>query len=230
MHNSLYLTPESLLRLQQLASPILPVGSYSYSEGLELLVETSAISNADTLKDWLIQELKFGSFTIDGAILCRAYRAVESNNWEHLTYWNHWWSAARETHELRQQSWKMGQSLIRLLRSIDPTMKPWLDHLEQPTNWTLVFGAAAAHWNIDLQATLLAYGQSWASNLIGAGVKLIPLGQTAGQQILLELLPTIVTMSDRAMVIPDTELCSCSWGLALASSQHEEQIVRLFQS
>ena len=227
---NLLLTPESLLRLQQLASPILPVGSYSYSEGLELLVETGAISNAAALKDWLVQELELGSFSIDGAILCRAYCALESNNLNQLKDWNHWWSAARETHELRQQSWKMGQSLIRLLRSLDPTMNPWIDHLEQPANWTIIFGAAAAHWKIDLRSTLLAYGQSWASNLIGAGVKLIPLGQTAGQQILLELLPTIVTMSDRAMVMQDTELCSCSWGLALASSQHEQQTVRLFQS
>ncbi len=227
---NLLLTPESLLRLQQLASPILPVGSYSYSEGLELLVETGAISNALTLKDWLVQELEVGSFTIDGAILCRAYHAHQSNDWEQLIYWNHWWSAARETHELRQQSWKMGQSLIRLLRSIDPTMKPWLDRLDQPVNWAIVFGAAAAHWEIDLQATLLAYGQSWASNLIGSGVKLVPLGQTAGQQILLDLLPAIVILSDRAMVMQNTELCSCSWGLALASSQHEQQTVRLFQS
>ena len=226
----LLLTPESLLRLQQLASPILPVGSYSYSEGLELLVETGAIANAAALKDWLVQELELGGFAIEGAMLCRAYHALESNNLNQLTNWNHWWSAARETYELRQQSWKMGQSLIRLLRSIDPTMNPWLDHLEQPTNWTIVFGAAAAHWKIDLHASLLAYGQSWASNSIGAGVKLIPLGQTAGQQILLELLPTIVMMSDRAMVIQDTELSSCSWGLALASSQHEQQTVRLFQS
>ena len=117
---NLLLTPESLLRLQQLASPILPVGSYSYSEGLELLVGTGAISNTAALKDWLVQELELGSFSIDGAILCRAYRALESNNLNQLTDWNHWWSAARETYELRQQSWKMGQSLIRLLRSLDP--------------------------------------------------------------------------------------------------------------
>lgn len=227
---ALNLVPQALLRLQQLASPVLPVGAYSYSEGLELLVENGTITTAAALRHWLEQELQVGSLTIDGAMLCRAYRAIQQQDEAQLTYWNNWWSAARETEELRRQSWQMGRSLVRLLRSLDESMHPWLEVLAEPANWALVFGAAAAHWQIDLQAALLAYLQGWAGNMIGAGVKLIPLGQTAGQQLLLDLTPVIVETAARVMMLPDEDLCSCSWGVALASSQHEMQQVRLFQS
>ncbi len=224
------LTATTFLRLQQLASPVLPVGAYSYSEGLEQLVESGTIASAPTLQSWLEAELTHGSMTIDAAILCRAYRAVQQTDHTQLQYWNNWWSAARETHELRQQSWQMGRSLLRLLRSLDPTITPWFAPLAPEVNWAIGFGIAAAHWEIDLQATVLAYLQSWAGNAIGAGVKLIPLGQTAGQQLLVDLAPTLMGVSDRVMALGDADLCSCSWGLALASSQHEMQEVRLFQS
>ncbi len=227
---ALNLGPQALLRLQQLASPVLPVGAYSYSEGLEMLVEHGTITTAAALQHWLEQELCVGSLLIDGAMLCRAYRARQQRDDNQLTYWNNWWSAARETEELRRQSWQMGRSLVRLLRSLDGSMHPWLDGLAEQANWAIVFGAASAHWQIDLHAALLAYLQGWAANMIGAGVKLIPLGQTAGQHLLLDLTPVIVETAARVMVLPDEDLCSCSWGVALASSQHEMQQVRLFQS
>jgi urease accessory protein len=227
---TLNLTATTFLRLQQLASPVLPVGAYSYSEGLELLVETGAIDSATALQSWLTAELTIGSLITDGAIVARAYRAIQQSDPAQLRYWNNWWSAARETHELRQQSWQMGRSLIRLLRSLDPTIAPWFAPLTPEANWAIVFGIAAAHWEIDLTATLLAYLQSWTGNAIGAGVKLIPLGQTAGQQILQDLTPTLIRAVDRVLALSDAELSSCSWGLALASSQHEMQGVRLFQS
>jgi urease accessory protein len=129
MNPSLNLTPATFLRLQQLASPVLPVGAYSYSEGLEMLVENGTIDTAANLQAWLTQELRSGSMATDAAMLCRAYRAVQQNDPAQLQYWNNWWSAARETHELRQQSWQMGRSLIRLLRSLDVTLNPWFEPL-----------------------------------------------------------------------------------------------------
>jgi urease accessory protein len=230
MNPSLNLTPTTLLRLQQLASPVLPVGAYSYSEGLEMLVENGTIDSVATLQSWLKAELAIGSMAIDAAMLCRAYRAVQQNDSAQLQYWNNWWSAARETHELRQQSWQMGRSLIRLLRSLDPTIIPWFEPLAPEANWAIGFGIAAAHWEIDLAAAVLAYLQGWATNLMGAGVKLVPLGQTAGQQLLWELAPVLGETVDRVLGIGDGNLVSCSWGVALASSQHEMQQVRLFQS
>jgi urease accessory protein len=230
MNPSLNLTPATFLRLQQLASPVLPVGAYSYSEGLEMLVENGTIDTAANLQAWLTQELRSGSMAIDAAMLCRAYRAVQQNDPAQLQYWNNWWSAARETHELRQQSWQMGRSLIRLLRSLDVTLNPWFEPLAPEVNWAIGFGVAAAHWEIDLAAAVLAYLQGWTTNLMGAGVKLVPLGQTAGQQLLWALAPVLRETVDRVMGLEDADLGSCSWGVALASSQHEMQGVRLFQS
>ena len=224
------LSSEMLLSLLQLASPTLPVGAYSYSEGLETLVEAQRITHAGELHQWLAAELRHGGVKLEGAVVARAYQAVAAQHWSDLIYWNHWWSAARETQELRQQSWQMGRSLSRLLESIDPTTHVWLSQVQTPLNWAAVFGGAAAHWQIDEAAMLTAFYQSWAGNLINAGVKLIPLGQTAGQQLLFNLTPCIIAAVTDVLKLKDDELRCCSWGVALASSQHETQRVRLFQS
>ncbi|MEM6446509.1 MAG: urease accessory protein UreF [Cyanobacteria bacterium P01_D01_bin.123] len=219
-----------LLRLLQLASPTLPVGAYSYSEGLETLVETKVVANESQLQHWLEWELAWGSTPIDAAMVTRAYRAVEQGNCERLRDWNMWWSAARETAELRAQSWQMGRSLARLLQELDPITKTWLEAVGLPCNFAIAYGLAAACWRVDLPSALLAYLQSWASNAIGAGVKLIPLGQTAGQRLLFQLDTHIATTVARVIELDDADLSSCSWGVAMASSQHETQTVRLFQS
>ncbi len=227
------MTPATLLSLMQLANPTLPVGAYSYSEGLETLVETQQVTDADTLQQWLTAELRYGGLKLEGAMVARAHRTVGAQHWDELVHWNHWWSAARETKELRQQSWQMGRSLSRLLGKIDPTTDDWLRVLRadsDPVNWAIAFGGAAAHWQIDLNATMTAFYQSWAGNLINAGVKLIPLGQTAGQQLLFNLTPCIIAAVTDVLKLKDDELRCCSWGVALASSQHETQRVRLFQS
>ncbi|MEO0852276.1 MAG: urease accessory protein UreF [Cyanobacteria bacterium J06648_11] len=219
-----------LLNLLQLASPTLPVGAYSYSEGLETLVESGTIASASELQEWLSCELEWGGTAIDAAIAARAYRAVGQGDRERLHYWNLWWSAARETEELRSQSWQMGRSLTRLLSELDPNVTPWLQAVGLPCNFAIAFGLAAAMWQVDLESALLAYLQNWAGNAIGAGVKLIPLGQTAGQQLLFQLAPHIAKAVATVIALEDAELSSCSWGVALASSQHETQTVRLFQS
>lgn len=226
----LALTPTALLHLLMLGSPTLPVGAYSYSEGLETLVAECVINSMETLQHWLERELQWGSIVVEGAIAVRAYRAVHQEDTTELVHWNKWWSAARETEELRRQSWHMGRSLSRLLRSLDPTVIDWLEVCGTPCNWAIAFGGAAAHWQIDLQSALLAYFHSWVSNLISAGVKLVPLGQTAGQQVLLNLTPHIMGAVTQAMTRKDDKLSSCNMGSALASSQHETLTVRLFQS
>ncbi|MEO1131886.1 MAG: urease accessory UreF family protein, partial [Cyanobacteria bacterium J06639_1] len=168
------LSATPLLNLLQLASPTLPVGAYSYSEGLETLVETGTIANAAQLQNWLTCELTWGGTLIDAAIAARAYRAVGQDNRDRLRYWNQWWSAARETEELRSQSWQMGRSLTRLLPELDPNVTPWLEVVGLPCNFAIAFGLAAAHWQVDVESALPAYLQTWAGNAIGAGVKLIP--------------------------------------------------------
>ena len=107
---------QNLLYLLQLVSPALPVGAYSYSEGLETLVENNIIDDSQSLQHWLTQELRYGAIRLESAVMLRAYHAVEEQDLSALSYWNHWLSAARETEELRAQSQQMGGSLMRLLK------------------------------------------------------------------------------------------------------------------
>lgn len=221
---------QALLKLLQLASPVLPVGAYSYSEGLEKLVENGTIANQQNLKHWLEQELKYGAIRLEAAVMVRAYESFVLGNMSALSYWNGWLSAARETEELRASSWQMGRSLMRLLLELQPQLTDASNAVGNPCNLAIAFGIAAAHWQIDKSSALLGYLHTWATNLMTAGVKLIPLGQTAGQQLLLELHTTLIDASEEILALEDDNLSSCGWGLALASMAHETQYSRLFRN
>lgn len=250
----------SLLSLLQLASPALPVGAYSYSEGLESLVYSGVITEGSGLKAWLEQELQWGAIRLDAAVMIRAYRSGQQGDLTGLQTWNQWLSAAWETEELRCQSWQMGYSLLRLLWQMSPGLvipanlgtKPTAnlllsleetiasnqshpdklhpDEPHQDVNFAVAFGLAAAHWQIDEGMSLLGYLHSWATNLVSAGIKLVPLGQTVGQQILRDLQIPIHYTSQSVLKLTDSDLVSCSWGLSLASMSHETQYSRLFRS
>lgn len=227
------INPSTLLRLLQLVSPALPVGAYSYSEGLEFLVQSHQVHDAESLNHWLLQELQYGAVRLEAAVLVRAYRAAETQSLDNLLYWNRWLSAARETEELRSQSWQMGRSLLRLFQDLQPdNLEPsWIAALQaEGTNFAIGFAIVAAEWQIDLPTAVLGYLYSWATNLVGAGVKLIPLGQTAGQKQLLQLQPILEHATNTILTLADDDLTSCGWGLALASMAHETQYSRLFRS
>ncbi|BAY39902.1 urease accessory protein UreF [Nostoc sp. NIES-2111] len=228
--DTITLTDSHFLHILQLASSALPVGAYSYSEGLETLVENGAVANQATLQQWLEGELRYGAIRLEAAVMVRAMQAATTGDIEALHYWNLWLSAARETQELRNSSWQMGRSLIQLLGKIQPQIQPFADAVGNPSNYAIAFGIAAAHWQIDISAALLGYLHSWATNLITAGVKLIPLGQTTGQELLLQLQPLISHTAIEIISLKDEEIACCSWGLSLASMQHETQYTRLFRS
>ena len=230
MDNTIILTDSHLLSILQLASPALPVGAYSYSEGLEMLVENGTIANQLHLKDWLKAELLYGAIRLEAAVMVRSQQSAKIGDIESLCRWNLWLSAARETEELRASSWQMGRSLIQLLGKLEPQIIPIANTIGNPCNYVIAFGIAVAHWQISIKAALLGYLHSWASNLITAGVKLIPLGQTAGQQLLLDLQPLLSAAALEILTLEDDRLACCSWGLSLASMQHETQYTRLFRN
>jgi urease accessory protein len=219
-----------LLHLLQLASPALPVGAFSYSEGLETLVQNGQLPSADDLQQWLTDELAHGAVRIEAAIALRALRCAREQNWAGLQYWNQWLSAFRETEEMRIQSWHTGRSLVRLLRELIPDCAAHLDALGDQCNFAIAFSAAAAYWRLTEAEAIAAYLHSWASNLVNAGVKLIPLGQTQGQLVLLALHPVIQETVNTALILQDDELYCCNWGLAIASMNHEVLYSRLFRS
>ncbi len=217
-----------LLNLLQLASPALPVGAYSYSEGIETLIEQQVIRDRDSLYTWLDTELSYGSIRIETAIMVRAYLATQSEDWEKVSFWNSWLSASRETLELRRSSQQMGQTLLKLVEDLEPGVTAHLP--AHSCNYAIAFGVAASRWQIDLESATLAYLQAWTTHLIGAGVKLIPLGQTTGQQLLWMLRDRLMTTAAAVRSLPDSALSSCNWGLSLASMAHETQYMRLFRS
>jgi urease accessory protein len=237
---------QQLIRLLQLASPLLPVGGYSYSEGLESLISQGIIRDRVTLQHWIRQELQLGAIRIDTAVMDRAYLAGIESNSSKLQYWNQWLSAARESEELRQQSWQMGGSLAKLVVELTPGIQDLIISIvgglvqsgvevaspqeHRPCNYAIAFGTIAQYWQIDRQTTITAYLHSWVTNYLGAGIKLIPLGQTAGQQILWALQGEIDVLAQTIPNLADEDLYACSWGLALASMQHETLYSRLFRS
>lgn len=224
------LESQALLKLLQLASPVLPVGAFSYSEGLETLVARTELQGPAQLHHWLVQELMQGGVRLEAAVMVRAHRAFTTADFAALDQWNSWLSAARENEELRLQSWQMGRSLLRLVRQICPETGPAATAIGGPCNFSVAFGLTAAYWQIGLEPSLLAYLQSWATNLVNSAVKLVPLGQTAGQQLLLELYPSIIGAAKAVLPLTDDQLESSGWGLSLASMQHETLYTRLFRS
>jgi urease accessory protein len=220
----------ALLALLQLTSPALPVGAYSYSEGLETLVDQGLINSATDLQTWLTESLATGSIGIEAAILIRAHRAWTKEDQQQVIYWNHWLSATRETAELQQQNWQMGRSLLKLLQDLYP-YSDWSGwDMKENWNMAIVFALAAGLADLDEYTAVLGYLHSWVSNLVSAGVKLIPLGQTAGQKLVMQMAEPIMISADRSLILPDDQLFSCSWGLAIASMTHETQYSRLFRS
>ena len=218
----------ALLRLLQLVSPALPVGAFSYSEGVETLVVQGYLSDRTTLQHWLTQELRYGGIRLEAAIAARAHQNL--SNPDQLLYWNQWLTASRDTAELRQQSGQMGRALVRLAQNLHPELQPIFDACGTPCNFAVAFGIVAAHWQIDCQTMLLGYLQSWAANLVGAAVKLVPLGQTDGQRCLLELMPELAAAAETMVQLPDNELWVSGWGGAIASMHHETLYTRLFRS
>lgn len=219
----------ALLRLLQLASPAMPVGAYSYSEGLETLIY-QGITTPDEVVQWLEQELALGFIRVEAAYLHRIYQCAQTNQWSAIAADNRWLSALRESEESRQQSWATGRALVRLILDLHPELTDGLATVGQPCNFAVGFAVLAAHWEIPATATVRGYLHSWATNLVTAAVKLVPLGQTQGQRMLLTLNPALeVTAVQSATLCPD-DLALGGWGAALASMQHETLYSRLFRS
>jgi urease accessory protein len=222
--------PQQLSRLLQLASPLLPVGGYSYSEGLETLILQGIIGDRSSLQTWIESELQAGAIRLEAAVMDRAYLTASQGNLSRLKYWDRWLSAMRETEELRHQSWQMGGSLTKLAIELTPEIQELFSNIDRPCHYAIAFGITAQFWQIDRHATILAYLQCWATSQIGVGVKLIPLGQTAGQQMLWELLAQLDLLAQTIPTLADDDLYACTWGSSLASMQHETLYSRLFRS
>ena len=220
----------TLPRLLQLASPALPVGAYTYSQGLEWAVESGLVRDQASALAWIAALLEEGIGCFEAPLtgqLQRAWAAAEHAEIERL---NADFVASRESSELRAETLQMGYSLRRLLHELDdfalPEVFDALPEVSFPVGWAL----AAAAWEIAVVDSLTAYLWSWCENQMMAALKAVPLGQAAGQRILLTLggrLPAVVL---QALELPEERWSNFAPGLALASSRHETQYSRLFRS
>jgi urease accessory protein len=217
------------IRLYQLISPTLPVGGFTYSQGLEWAVEAQWVHDKYSLERWLEGLLAHSMATLELPILLRLQQALK--DFDELTFerWSRYLLASRETLELRNEEKQRGAALSKLLPNLNIEIPPALQAAIASTQLAGIALAATA-WNIEPQTVCGGYTFSWLENIVMAGVKLIPLGQTHGQQILLNLATRIPAAVDTALNTVDANVSSATPALAIASAQHETQYTRLFRS
>lgn len=214
-----------LLRLLQLASANLPVGGYSFSQGLEVACEQGWLTNVEHTRQWLATQIEYSLSYLDVPILLRAHRAASSQSLDSLRYWDNYLIASRETSELHQAEIAMGQALRRLMISLEVPYP-----LDNPCSYVTGFAIAAVHWKISAEVSAYGYCWSWLENQVMAATKLVPLGQTQAQQLLCQLQELIPQCLAVAQGLNDNDLGASLPGLSIASSLHESQYSRLFRS
>jgi urease accessory protein len=217
-----------LLRLLQLVSPTLPVGAFAYSQGLEWVVETGAVCNARQTLEWLSGVMHNSQARLDIPVLIRLYRAWQAQDRKVFVFWNRYLLASRSTAELQQEDRHMGRALRRLLQSIIPDRLANVPRGE--ISYIAMFAVAAGSWQIDIDTACAGFLWAWAENQIAAAVKLIPLGQTQGQTILMQLAGQIPDAVKTGMEMETCDIGAVTPALSMASAKHETQHTRLFRS
>jgi urease accessory protein len=217
------------LRLLQLASPSLPVGAYSYSQGLESAVDAGIVRDAASAGRWIGDVLELSVQSMEAPIFLRLMAAWSAGDLEAVQRWNAELVASRETAELRAETLQMGYSLRHLLCELPVEGADRLEAIDElafPTAFTF----AAAAWHIDAGEALAAHLFAWAENQVLAALKAVPLGQTEAQRALLAISRRIPGVVERAARLDDAELSNLAPGLALFSARHETQYSRIFRS
>jgi len=253
----------ALIRLLHLASPTLPVGAYTYSQGLEWAVESGAISNEASAGQWIGDCLTHSLASFEAVYLAHMLSAWLVNNTARLEKLDAEFIASRETAELRAETLQMGHSLAKLLRDLSassphpgeypeghkcrgPVIAPVqtldtglrrydgaseheLAAFPQPS-FPLSWSCAAARWNIEPEEAIAGYLWAWLENQVMASIKAVPLGQTAGQRLLLTLGARLPELAREAAATPLDQARNFLPAFALASSLHETQYTRIFRS
>jgi urease accessory protein len=232
------ITTEPLLRLMHLVSPSLPVGAFTYSQGIEWVVEEGWVRSAEDLEAWLRDQLRNTISTLDLPLLLRMHASASKGDADGMEFWIRWLVAARETAELRAEEANRGRAFADLLdawgllgeREIvtSGSTRRWKSLLAHSQSAGFAFAAVA--WAVPPREMAAGYAWGWLENLVLAAVKTIPLGQTQGQQVLMRLVSEVPELLEQALTLPDQDIGASSPALAIASSAHETQYTRLFRS
>jgi urease accessory protein len=218
--------------LLRLASPQLPIGGYSYSQGLEMAVENGIVSDSVSARRWISDQLLLNLARFEAPLLLAHCTAASKDDWGQLLQLSHEHRASRETRELHQESRQMGYSLQQLLNGLpelDTAARDFLVQLEEP-HLALGWALAARVWQISPQDALAAWLWSWLENQLAVLMKTLPMGQQAAQRLTSELLPLLQQAQQHATHTDLQPIGSVPFGVALASMAHERQYSRLFRS
>jgi urease accessory protein len=241
IHTTIHMTTEAvtaapastpaLLQLLWLASPALPIGGFSYSEGLEAAIDHGCVHDEHSAATWLIDQLHLTQSRGDMAVLGQMVTAWQQHDTGRLEALSAWVHATRESAELRLQSEQMGRSMLEWLRNQEAIDDPTIALCNRwvPT-YPLMFALALSRTGASLEQCLQTYAFGWAENMVQAAIKSVPLGQNSGQRILAQLAEHIAPAVTHAMQTTDDTRQAFSPMLAILSAQHETQYSRLFRS
>jgi len=218
----------ALYRLMTWLSPNYPVGAFAYSHGLEHAVEMGRVASPGDLAEWIKTALLHGTGRVDGVLFREAYLAVEKREWERLEDVAELGAAFQPSAEIALESRSLGDAFLAATGKAWPA--PALARLEGSAVYAVAVGVACAAHGVPLREGLAAYFHAFAANLVSAGVRLVPLGQSDGQSALAALEPVVGQAAARALTIGFEDIGTAAPLLDLYSMQHETQYSRLFRS
>lgn len=231
------INPLALARLQQLISPSLPIGAFTYSQGMEYAHEAGWLKTREDVYHWLSDVLTHNLANYELPLIYQISNAINqaltSQDWSDVEYLIALNLAGRETSELRMEEQQRGQALYNvLIKLADPSQQQILHQQRPLISRSFLAGFALSHilWNIPIDATLCGYAFSFIENMVSVCVKLIPLGQSDGQNLIYNLSNQIEEICLKAKNIDSNDIGGALPAMAIASSKHENQYCRLFRS
>ncbi|MDP6511792.1 MAG: urease accessory protein UreF [SAR202 cluster bacterium] len=225
----------NLYRLMTWASPAFPIGAFSYSHGIEHAVEAGLVFDADSLKDWIRSIIIDGDGRSDAILFCHAYESLVSKDIDAIQEIIELASAMRASSEFAVESRQQGEAFFKVAISAWPNpdfeiVERLMNDTEASLAFPIAFAVACAVHRAPLKSSLAAYLHGYVSNLVSAGIRLIPLGQTDGQTVIASLESDVTLAVDTAMVTGLENLGSATPIIDWTSTQHETQYTRLFRS
>lgn len=228
------MNPDELCRALHLASPALPIGSFSYSQGLESAIDLGLVRNEQDTTKWIADGLIEIVGRCDAPVVAFIYRAARANpstdSISQIAHWNSWFLASRESIELRRETEQMGWSLLQLANTLNWITSTTASNQPDPIAFPAAFGLSAAGLGLSEETTLTAFCFSWLETQVAAAMKLVPLGQTAGHRILSRCREEVPGVINAAAKTGPDDISSWAPMLGILSARHENQYSRLFRS